>query len=687
MATADVAAGQETRREGATLFAVIGGLMLVMLMAALDSTIVSTALPTIVGDLGGLEHISWVVTAYLLAQTVVMPLYGKLGDLYGRKLVLQVALVIFVFGSILCGQAQSMTELIAFRAIQGLGGGGLMVSAQAALGDVVSPRERGKYSGLFGGVFGVATVIGPLLGGFLTSELDWRWIFYVNVPVGAVAFVVLQRTLPAHSTRIRHTVDYLGTALLAIALTSVVLLTTLGGNQYAWGSALIVGLGVLAVLSVVGFVFAERRAVEPVLPNVLWRNPVFAVSQRDGLHRRVRAVRRDDLPAALPAGGARARPDGVGARAAAADGGAADHVDRLGPADHADGALPHLSRSSAARCSRSGCSCFSSLAPSTTTLVLSLEMFLVGAGLGLIMQVLVLAVQNAVDYELLGVATSGATLFRTIGGSLGTAILGAVFTSRLTGNLESAFPSAARRGKLSSGQVQPAQVASLPANVKVPYLQAFTDALDTVFLAAAGVAVLAFALSWFIQERTLRETVTTDGVGEAFASPRPAGLAARDRAVAEPAGRPRPHAAVHRGGRGGRRRRPRRPPPAGCSSATWRFPRGTFEELRAIHDGPARRARGRPGAVAGVRIRRGAGADGTIVVTPEGSAVADRLRAGARERLVASPRRMVARAVPRTAEAAHAPGRRHRRGAARAAGPPPARRAGGVASSENAAEA
>ena len=263
---------------GGSLAAVVTGLMLVMLMAALDSTIVSTALPTIVGDLGGLEHISWVVTAYLLAQTVVTPLYGKLGDLYGRKLVLQVGLVIFLIGSALCGQAQSMTELIAFRAVQGLGGGGLMVSAQAAIGDVVSPRERGKYSGLFGAVFGVATVIGPLLGGFLTTSLDWRWIFYVNLPIGVLAFIVLQTSLPKQLERVRHVVDYLGTALLAVALTALVLMTTLGGNQYAWGSGFIVGLGVVAVLATIAFVFAERRAEEPVLPNALWRNRVFAIT-------------------------------------------------------------------------------------------------------------------------------------------------------------------------------------------------------------------------------------------------------------------------------------------------------------------------------------------------------------------------------------------------------------------------
>ena len=223
---------------------VIGALMLTMLLAALDQTIVSTALPTIVGDLGGLNHLSWIVTSYLLAITIVTPLYGKLGDLYGRKVVLQGALVLFLIGSALCGLAQGMTELIAFRAIQGLGGGGLMVSAQAAVGDVVSPRERGRYMGLFGAVFGVASVAGPLIGGFFTTHASWRWIFYVNLPLGALALAVLAVALPSAKERKSHKVDYLGTAALGTSLASLVLLTTLGGTTYDWDSPMIVFLGV-----------------------------------------------------------------------------------------------------------------------------------------------------------------------------------------------------------------------------------------------------------------------------------------------------------------------------------------------------------------------------------------------------------------------------------------------------------
>jgi len=261
---------------------IFGALMLVLLLAALDQTIVATALPTIVADLGDVSKLSWVVTAYLLASTVVGPPYGKLGDLYGRKIVLQAAIVIFLVGSALCGISRSMLELIAFRVLQGLGGGGLMVVTIAAVGDIIAPRDRGRYQGYFGAVFGLATVVGPLLGGFFVDSLSWQWIFYVNLPIGLVGLAVIATVFQPRTDRVSHQIDYLGAALLAGGLAAIVLFTSLGGTTYAWDSPQLILLIVIGVVLLVGFVFAERRAAEPILPLEIFSNRVFRVTSAIG---------------------------------------------------------------------------------------------------------------------------------------------------------------------------------------------------------------------------------------------------------------------------------------------------------------------------------------------------------------------------------------------------------------------
>jgi EmrB/QacA subfamily drug resistance transporter len=485
---------------------IMAGLLLGMFLAALDQTIVATALPTIAGDLHDLSKLSWIVTAYLLASTVSTPLWGKLGDLYGRKTFFQAAIVIFLIGSALAGLSQSIIELIIFRALQGIGGGGLMVGAQTIVGDVVTPRERGRYQGFFGAVFGVTSVIGPLIGGFLVDTLSWRWVFYVNLPIGIVALVVVAAVLPGGLGKQRRTVDYLGTIMIGGAATSLVLLTSLGGVTFGWGSGPIITLAVLGAAFIVGFVLAERRAAEPVLPLHLFRLRVFTAASAVGfvvgfamfgaltyLPQYEQIVRR-----VSPTGsGLRLLPLMAGLLLTSI--GTGQLIARWG--------RYKVFPVAGTAVMTVGLYLLSRLSPATSTAHSSLYMFVLGAGIGATMQVLVIAVQNAVDYADLGAGTSGATFFRSIGGSFGTAVFGAIFNHVLPGNIARALHGLPLPpGFTVTSGASPAALARLPAPVHAALVSGYSASIRTVFLAAVPAGTLAFLLSLALKELPLRST-------------------------------------------------------------------------------------------------------------------------------------------------------------------------------------
>jgi EmrB/QacA subfamily drug resistance transporter len=519
--TADTGSDVKEPPETPRLAVIFGALVLGMLLGALDVNIVSTALPTITIELGGLEYISWVVTAYLLASTATTPLWGKLGDQFGRKRVYQLNIVLFLLGSVLCGMAQNMGQLIAFRAIQGLAGGGLMVIAMAIIGDVVPPRDRGRYQGIFGAVFGVSSVIGPLLGGFLTESLSWRWVFYVNLPVGAIALIATVVALPSTRVSSRPRIDYLGTVLIASATSCFVLVLSLGGTAWAWTSPEALGTTMLGVVLTVAFCFAEARAAEPILPLRLFRNRTFTLASAIGLIVGMamfgavtyipvfQQVVYGDSPTES---GLHLLPLMAGMLLTAnVSGQLISRTGRYKPYPLAGTVVLTV-----------GLLLLSTLQPQTSRWLAGLYLFVFGAGLGFVMQVLVVIVQNAVEYENLGVATSGVVFFRNIGASIGTAAFGTLFVNHLSGLLDRQIAGAPPGFDPSVAASDPSVLARLPAEVVRAVTEAYADSIGFVFLLSVPVVVVGFVLALFLTDRPLRTTARAAGVGDGFGVPRAA---------------------------------------------------------------------------------------------------------------------------------------------------------------------
>lgn len=491
-------------------------ILLGMLMAALDQTIVATALPTIVANLGGAGHQSWVVTSYLLASTIITALVGKFGDLFGRKRVFQAAVVFFVAGSVLCGLSSSMGMLVASRALQGIGGGGLMVTAMALIGEVIPLRDRGRYQGAMGAVFGVTTVIGPLLGGYFTDHFTWRWAFWINVPISVVVFFVAAAAIPALTDRTKPVIDYTGILFVGLGAAGLTLATSWGGTTYPWGSPMIIGLFVGSVIALCIFAWVESRAAAPILPIRLFQSSVFTVccvlsfvvgfAMLGALTFLPTYMQFVDGVSATTSG-LRTLPMVIGMLTTSMGSGVI--VGRTGRykvfpiAGTAVMAVAFF--------------LMSRMDPSTSAVVQSLFLVILGAGIGMCMQTLVLIVQNTSSFDDLGVATSGVTFFRTIGSSFGAAIFGSLFTNFLHSRIG---PALVASHAPAAAAASPEALHRLPRQAAAPIVAAYADSLTQVFLWAVPVALVGFVLALFLREVPLQEFHdSTVDLGDAFGMP------------------------------------------------------------------------------------------------------------------------------------------------------------------------
>lgn len=506
-------------RSHAEIMVVITALMLAMLLAALDQTIVSTALPRIASDLHGLSKLSWVATAYLLTSAIVTPLYGKISDLFGRKKIFMVSIILFLIGSALCGLSQNMTQLIFFRALQGLGGGGIFTLALSIVGDVVPPRQRGRYQGYFGAVFGISSVAGPLLGGFFTdsSLLGWRWIFYINIPIGIIALMAIWTRLHLAVRRTEHKVDFLGAGLLGVAAVCLLLALVWGGTTYPWSSDTILGLFIGTILGGGLFLLRESRAAEPIIPLRLFKNDIFTISvilsMLSGLAMfgaiiflpEYQQIVRGD--SAIKSG-LLLIPLVFGLLGASLVSGRL--ISKLGhyrPFPIIGTVLLTI-----------GFWLFSHITLGTSQLMLSIWMIVLGAGVGMFMQVMTLAVQNSVERKDLGTATSVVVFSRSIGSSLGAAIFGAVLVARLNHHLAQSLPQQAAGTHLNASNLQasPAQLQALPPTVLHDILSAFASSFHDVFLFGIPFALLAFLVSLFLRETPLKSSTKDMAEGESL---------------------------------------------------------------------------------------------------------------------------------------------------------------------------